>query len=130
MPVQASGLKSGKLFYLDLGDVKNIARVILNGKDLGILWTAPFRVKINNVLKHKNNHLEIEVANLWINRLIGDELKPWDGIENGQWPEWLLNGQPRKSGRYTFTTHHFYGKNDPLSESGLKGPVKVLESEE
>ena len=86
--------KSSEIF-LDLGKVKNLARVRLNGKDLGILWTAPWKVKITDVLKEKDNELEIEVANLWVNRLIGDETKPWDGVENGKWPEWLVGGKAK-----------------------------------
>jgi hypothetical protein len=111
--------------YIDLGKVKNLARVKINGKDLGVIWTAPWQVNITDMVKNKNNHLEIEVANLWINRLIGDESEPWDGIENGKWPEWLINGTQRPSKRYTFTTHRYYKKNDPLAESGLLGPVQI-----
>ncbi|MBK7710368.1 MAG: hypothetical protein IPJ37_05030 [Bacteroidales bacterium] len=62
---------------------------------------------------------------MWINRLIGDEFQPWDGVEDGKWPEWLLNGTNRPTKRFTFTTHRFYGKNDPLSQSGLIGPVTI-----
>ena len=116
-------------YFLDLGKVRNIARVRLNGKDLGIVWTAPWHVNISDALRKKNNHLEIEVANLWINRLIGDESKPWDGVEDGKWPEWLLKGTPRKSGRYTFTTHRYYKEGDSLVESGLIGPVQLLISD-
>ena len=61
-----------------------------------------------------------------MNRLIGDEALPDDGVKDHKWPEWLLNGTPRTSGRYTFTTHHFYKKGDPLVESGLMGPVTIL----
>jgi len=112
-------------YFLDLGRVKNLARVKLNGKELGILWTAPWNVNITNYLRKKDNILEIDVANLWVNRLIGDETKPWDGVENGKWPEWLSDGKPRTSGRLTFTTHHYYKKGDPLIESGLIGPVRI-----
>jgi hypothetical protein len=119
-------LKGENSFYLDLGNVMNMAHVKLNGKDLGVLWTAPLEVKINKILKKEDNHLEIDVANLWVNRLIGDESKPWDGAENGKWPDWLINGTPRTSGRYTFTTHHYYKKDDPLLPSGLIGPVRIL----
>jgi hypothetical protein len=112
-------------FYLNLGRLKNLARVKLNGKDLGIVWTAPWEVRITDELKKRSNHLEIEVANLWINRLIGDEKEPWDGVANGKWPEWLINGTPRTSHRYTFTTHRFYKLNDPLVESGLMGPITI-----
>jgi hypothetical protein len=106
--------------------VNNIARVKLNGKNLGVVWTSPWKVRITGTLKEKNNQLEIDVANLWINRLIGDENEPWDGIEGGKWPEWLVNGTERPSKRFTFTTHRFYKKDDPLSESGLTGPVRII----
>jgi hypothetical protein len=118
--------KGTNSIYLDLGTVMNIARVKLNGKDLGVVWTSPMEIKINKDLKKEGNHLEIEVANLWINRLIGDESKPWDGVEDGKWPDWLTNGTPRTSGRFTFTTHRFYKKDDPLVPSGLIGPVRIL----
>jgi hypothetical protein len=121
-------LKSGRAFYIDLGKVGNIARIKLNGKDLGVLWAEPYRIKVNGALKEKNNKIVIEVANLWVNRLIGDEEKPWDGIENGQWPDWLLKNGKRTSGRFAFTTHRYYKKGDPLLSSGLMGPVKILES--
>lgn len=115
-------------YYLELGTVKNLAHVKLNGKDLGIVWTTPWHVNITDVLKSKENRLEIHVANLWINRLIGDETQPWDGVKNGKWPEWLVNGTPRESKRFTFTTHRFYKKDDPLVESGLLGPVMIKKS--
>ena len=116
--------KSGRI-YLDLGTVKNLARVKLNGKDLGVVWTAPWKIDITTAIKEKNNYLEIEVANLWPNRLIGDEQLPDDGIKNEQWPEWLLKAQPRTSGRVTFTTFKHYEKDAPLFASGLIGPVTV-----
>ncbi len=112
--------------YLDLGEVKNMARVRLNGKDLGVVWTSPLRVDITEVVKSNGNQLTIEVANLWPNRLIGDEQLPDDGIKDGQWPEWLTKGQPRTSGRYTFTTWRHYSKDLPLLSSGLLGPVRIL----
>ncbi len=111
--------------YLDLGEVNYLASVKLNGKELGIVWTAPPRVLLKGGLKRKNNLLEIEVANLWVNRLIGDENEPWDGVADGRWPEWLLKGQPRPTKRYTFTTHRFYKRGDPLIPSGLLGPVVI-----
>ena len=111
---------------LDLGKVRNIARVKLNGKDLGIVWTAPWQVNISGVAKEKGNTLEIEVANLWVNRFIGDERLPYDGVENGKFPDWLLNGTPRTSGRITFTTSRNYSKDSPLIESGLIGPVRIM----
>ncbi|HRO46079.1 glycosyl hydrolase [Agriterribacter sp.] len=114
---------------LDLGEVKNLARVKLNGKDLGVIWTAPWQVDITGVVKQEGNELEIAIANLWPNRLIGDEQLPDDGIKNGQWPEWLLQGTPRTSGRFTFTTFKHYKKDAPLLKSGLIGPVTIKQTE-
>jgi hypothetical protein len=66
--------------YIDLGEVKDvgIARVKLNGKDLGIVWSPPFRVSVTGLLKEKDNQLEVEVVNTWRNRLVGDRGKPQD----------------------------------------------------
>lgn len=114
--------------YLDLGKVKNIARLALNGNDLGIVWTSPWRVIITDVVKRKNNNLEIQVVNLWPNRLIGDEKLPDDGIKNREWPEWLLKNQPRESGRFTFTTWDFYDEDSSLLSSGLIGPVTIVKT--
>ncbi|HKO82140.1 MAG TPA: glycosyl hydrolase, partial [Chitinophagaceae bacterium] len=115
-------------FFLDLGEVKNMAGVKLNGKAIGIVWTAPWKLDISDALKEGKNVLEIEVANLWPNRLIGDEQMPDDGIKDGQWPDWLLNNKPRTSGRYTFSTHRHYNKDSPLLKSGLIGPVTIQQS--
>jgi len=111
--------------YVDLGEVFCLARVKLNGQEEGIVWTKPARVRLSGI-KKRGNCLEVEVANLWINRLIGDENEPWDGVVNGSWPEWLLIGSPRPTKRLTFTTHHFYRQGDPLVLSGLLGPVRLL----
>ncbi|SDL43562.1 Glycosyl hydrolases family 2, sugar binding domain [Pedobacter antarcticus] len=123
--LSASDLKAETPVYLDLGKVKNMARIKLNGKDLGVVWTAPWRVDISGLLKKKNK-LSIEIVNLWPNRLIGDEHKPFDGVVNDQWPAWLLNNQPRTSGRYTFTSSQPYKADTPLFESGLLGPVTIV----
>jgi hypothetical protein len=111
--------------YLDLGDVKHMARVRLNGHDLGVVWTAPWSVDITAAAKTGNNELEIEVANLWPNRLTGDARLPDDGVKNGQWPTWLKEGKPRTSGRYAFATYSPYKKDSPLLPSGLMGPVTI-----
>lgn len=113
--------------FLDLGAVKSMARVRLNGKDLGVIWTSPWQINITNAVKKKNNLLEIDIANLWANRLIGDEALPDDGVKDSKWPDWVINCTQRPTERYTFTTHRFYKKDDPLMESGLLGPVRILE---
>jgi len=94
--------------WLDLGDVKNLAEVIVNGKSLGILWKHPFRVNVTNALKPGENNIEIRVTNLWVNRLIGD-------------------AQPNVANKITFTTMPFYQANSKLLPSGLLGPVKFVE---
>lgn len=124
LPESEVPLKKSEI-WLDLGEVKNIAGVKLNNRDLGIVWTSPWEVNISDAIRQTDNHLEITVINLWINRLIGDESEQWDGVENGKWPEWLLNGTQRPTKRYTFTTHRYYRKGDHLAASGLIGPVKI-----
>ena len=112
--------------FLDLGEVYNLARVHVNGKDMGVVWTAPYQLKIKEALVPGDNLIDIEVANLWPNRLIGDEQKPDDGIKDQQWPEWLIRNQARTSGRYTFTTGKFYEKDSKLLKSGLIEPVRII----
>jgi hypothetical protein len=68
--------KSNARILLDLGRVEVMARVYLNGQDLGILWTPPWQVDISSALKPGKNRLEIEVVNLWRNRMIGDRERP------------------------------------------------------
>jgi hypothetical protein len=118
--------------WLDLGTVKAIASVRLNGRDLGVVWCDPWRVEITGAVKPTGNRLEIRVANLWPNRLVGDEREPADadyaaGGNLARWPEWLLKGEPRpSSGRLTFSTWKHYGEDSPLLPSGLLGPVTVI----
>ncbi|MCP4312853.1 MAG: hypothetical protein GY790_16445 [Bacteroidetes bacterium] len=88
--------------YLDLGELSCIARVRLNGKDLGVVWTAPWHIEITNTVRPEGNQLEIEVANHWINRIIGDEKLP---------PE------------QRFTQTNVESKTTPLQPAGLLGPV-------
>lgn len=111
---------------LSLGDVKNIANVIVNGGKPHVVWCAPWQVDITDDLRQGDNRIDIEVTNLWVNRLIGDEQLPDDGIVGDQWPAWLLAGEPRPSKRYTFTTWKHYTADSPLQPSGLLGPVRLL----
>ncbi len=115
---------SGPL-YLNLGTVKNLARVRLNGKELGVLWTDPWEVEISAAAKPTGNVLEVEVANLWPNRLIGDLKQPDTGIKNNEWPQWLLEGKPQPGARVTFTTYNPHKADTPLLPSGLLGPVEL-----
>lgn len=122
----SGSLEPSRRYFLDLGKVNQMARVKLNGKDLGVAWTSPWQVDMTGAIKKTDNLLEIDVANLWVNRLIGDEAMPDDGIKGKKWPDWILNGSPRPGNRYTFTTHRLYKKDDPLVESGLLGPVRLM----
>ncbi|KKL25053.1 hypothetical protein LCGC14_2409170 [marine sediment metagenome] len=115
--------QSGKKIYLDLGTIHDIARVRLNGKDLGVVWCAPWRVDITDAVKTTSNTLEIEIANRWPNRLLGDSLEPDKDVRTVKWESGFLEGKEYKTGRYTFTTAKGYGK---LLPSGLIGPVQIL----
>lgn len=128
--------------HLDLGAVHHLARVRLNGKDLGVVWCAPWSVAIPaGLLKAGANQLEIEIVNVWANRLIGDEQEPadcewrpgemWGDMEAGgylkRFPDWFVNNQARPSkGRYCFTTWNYFTKDSPLIPSGLLGPVRLM----
>jgi hypothetical protein len=92
---------------LDLGRVEVMAQVRLNGRDLGVVWTLPFRADATPALKQGTNTLEIRVANLWPNRLIADSGLPQDQ-------------------QITRTTWNPFTKDAPLLPSGLLGPVSLL----
>jgi hypothetical protein len=97
--------------WLDLGNVEDvgIAQVTLNGRDLGILWTMPFRVDISDALKPGQNLLQVNVVNSWRNRLVGDRDLP-------------------QSRRYT-KTNITIRPEWKLLESGLLGPVTIKKSQ-
>jgi hypothetical protein len=97
---------AGQRMVLDLGKVNEIASVKLNGKDLGVIWMNPARVEVTGALKPSGNLLEINVVNLWPNRLIGDASLP----------------QEKK---FTKTNQRRFTKTSPLMPSGLLGPVTL-----
>lgn len=125
-------------YWLDLGMVRNLAVVRVNGRDAGTLWTPPFRADITDLIRPGENTLEIDVSNLWVNRMIGDEQEPDDivwsepgrggrGQQMREVPEWLQKGWPRpSSGRKTVVIYKSFTQDDPLVESGLLGPVEIL----
>ncbi len=115
---------------LDLGQVEIMARVKLNGKDLGILWKPPYQVDISEAAVKGTNHLEISVVNLWVNRLIGDQLLPEDSERDKagtliKWPQWVIDGKTSPTGRKSFVTFPLWKKTEPLQSSGLLGPVML-----
>lgn len=97
---------SSSEYWLDLGDVHHMARVSLNGKDLGLLWKKPYKVNVTGIIAEGENKLEIKVINSWVNRLIGDE-------------------QPGVKDRVTYTAIKFYKAEDSLVPAGLLGPVQI-----
>jgi hypothetical protein len=132
--VSAEALKqSHTRWSLDLGKVAVMAEVRVNDKELGIVWKTPYRVDVTAVLKPGENVLDVKVVNLWVNRQIGDEQLPDDCDRNANgtlksWPQWLLDGKPSPSGRYTFSSWKLWKKGDPLQESGLLGPVTLCQA--
>lgn len=100
-------LTAKAIYEIDLGEVKNLAEVIINGKSQGIVWKKPFKVKLKDALKVGENTIEIKVTNLWVNRLIGDQ-------------------QPDVKTKITYTTMPFYRADSPLLPAGLMSPVKVI----
>ncbi|MGA8042000.1 MAG: glycosyl hydrolase [Terracidiphilus sp.] len=100
--------KAGSKLVLDLGDVKNLAVVTVNGKELGTVWHAPYRVDVTQAMKPGANQIQVQVINAWVNRLIGDQ-------------------QPDATTKYTFATWKAYKADSPLQASGLIGPVTVIQ---
>ncbi len=119
--------------WLDLGEVRQIAAVTVNGKDLGVLWKKPFRVDVTDALRSGENALEVRVANDWFNRLIGDEQLADDTGANAKgeitaWPAWVLSGEKRpEPRRVTLVSRKQVAKDTPLHASGLLGPVTLFE---
>jgi len=95
---------SGAEIWLDLGDVKDIAEVAVNGELVAGAWRKPFRVNVTDALKAGANTLEVKVANVWVNRMIGDQ-------------------QP---GATQITSTQSYQADSPLLPSGLLGPVRLV----
>ncbi|MBV6458756.1 MAG: hypothetical protein HONBIEJF_01894 [Fimbriimonadaceae bacterium] len=119
---------NGQRVVLDLGDVRELCRVRLNGKLVATLWKPPFRIDITDSVRSGQNDLEVEVTNLWVNRLIGDEQFPddmgWNGAMLAGWPKWFSEKSARpEPRRKTFTTWRHNFKDTPLLPSGLLGPV-------
>jgi len=107
-----------KKYFLQLGKIKDlgIAKVKINGKDKGIVWTAPFRVEISQELQKGNNTMDIEVVNSWYNRVAGDQTFP----DKKQYTSTNIDLKHDFRGRLTVEI--------PLEPSGLLGPVTIQEA--
>ncbi|MBN2064392.1 MAG: hypothetical protein JW745_06285 [Sedimentisphaerales bacterium] len=128
--LERSSFAANKRIMLDLGQVEVMARVLVNGKDLGVFWMDPYRIDITKAACKGVNTLEVRVTNQWVNRLIGDEFYPddcqWNSQTISQWPQWLVQKQPRPSQqRQTFSTWKHWTKYDTMLPSGLIGPVYI-----
>ncbi|ALK95435.1 glycoside hydrolase [Massilia sp. WF1] len=99
------GARPDAPMQLDLGQVGDVAEVLVNGKPAGIAWKKPYRVEVGQLVKPGANTVEIRVANLWVNRLIGD-------------------AQPGAA-KVSFTTMPTYTADAPLRPAGLIGPVTL-----
>lgn len=108
LEVSAAWVANGQRVELDLGEVKNIAEVLVNGRSAGIVWKSPFRLDITDLVRSGHNDLRCRVTNLWPNRLIGDK-------------------QPGAH-KVTFSSFDPYKADSPLLPSGLLGPVTVSET--
>lgn len=98
-------------YLLDLGNVKHVAEVRLNGKELGVLWCAPWQVDITECVKESGNVLEVDVINLWANRVIGD---------------WTLPKEKRFTKTHDAFRFDMLRGSTPLTDAGLLGPVRIL----
>ncbi|HZZ19941.1 MAG TPA: glycosyl hydrolase [Opitutaceae bacterium] len=106
LDVPGDWVSKGSRTWIDLGDVKNLAEVSLNGKVLATVWHAPYRVELTGALKEGSNQLSVKVVNAWVNRLIGDE-------------------QPGAQ-KFTFADIKPYKATSKLQASGLIGPVQII----
>lgn len=105
--IDRKALKDGGRKMLDLGDVRELAEVIINGKSAGIVWKPPFRFDVTEFLKPGRNDIEVRVTNLWVNRLVGD-------------------AQPGAA-KVAFIAEPAYEANAALQPSGMMGPVRLLD---
>lgn len=107
--VEQSWFQDRARLLLDLGLVKDIAEITVNGKMLGILWKPPYWMDVTGILKPRENKIQIKVTNQWMNRLIGDRSAP-----------------AGKKVLHAEGFMGFFGRMPPLSESGLIGPVQLV----
>ncbi len=136
--IDSAQLARDTVAELDLGDVQVVAELRVNDRDFGVLWKPPFRRDITAALRPGANTLTVRVTNLWRNRLIGDARIAGHDNEARRRemmgaaavyaiPAWVRAGQPNPDARLsTFTTFPYLLASDPLSPSGLLGPVRLI----
>jgi len=99
---------SGTHLWLHFEEINNIAAINLNGKDVGVIWTFPYRINISDAIKKGKNTLVVKVTNTWANRLIGDQKLP-------------------EEKRLTWTTAPYRLEGNALLKAGLLGSVTIEE---
>jgi hypothetical protein len=103
---EQSDKKAGK-YFLDLGEVHDLADVTLNGRPLGILWHTPFKVDVTDVLQKGENTLQVKVVNVWHNRMVGDV-------------------QPGVKDKVTYYPVTFFKADEKLLPAGMMGAVSII----
>ncbi|MGD8777364.1 MAG: glycosyl hydrolase [Ignavibacteria bacterium] len=104
--VDVENIEEGKEIYLNIGKLTGIAKIKVNGQEVGGIWTAPWKIAITKAVKTGKNKVEISVVNNWMNRLIGDSKLP-------------------KDKRITWAPIDIYNSQSSLQSSGLIGPVII-----
>ena len=104
----------GNRVLLDLGEVRDVAEVFVNGSSAGILWTKPYQADISAFVRPGVNELKIEIVNLWVNRMTGDMLAE---------PE----NRFCKTNQSFMVAEVWPGGDEPfrLQPAGLMGPVTL-----
>ena len=98
-------IRKGARIRLDLGDVKDLAEVSVNGRALGVVWKKPFAIDVTDALRPGENRLAVSVTNVWPNRMIGDHQSGAQGV--------------------AYSTFDPFKPDSPLLPAGLLGPVVV-----
>ncbi|WP_296721585.1 glycosyl hydrolase [Erythrobacter sp.] len=106
--VSLDRLPANAKVWLDLGVARDIALVTVNGREVGTVWTAPWRIDVSDALQKGENRIEVTIINTWANRIIGD-LKAEAGAS-----------------RFTYPTNPHVTAQSPLNPSGLLGPVRLV----
>ena len=111
--VTKEAIESKKVISIDLGEVYDVAEILVNGKSAGVLWTKPYKLNIEEFVKEGENKLEVQITNLWVNRITGDsELPEGEKLTRTNRP-------------FVEPYQHNVDENSQLRTSGLLGPVQL-----
>ena len=122
----AGARQDSRRWLLDLGKVRNLAEVELNGRVVELLWKQPFACDVTKDLREGPNHLVIRVTTLWVNRLIGDARNDEPVPTVNGWPQWVIDDLPNSGkGHFSYSTWKGWQKDDQLVPAGLIGPAAL-----